>query len=91
MEESGATGDIRVYGRGGDNPDGSIMPDRCSMKLVVDGAVMPDGTSLTALPPLREIAAVEIYQSIGAVPAMYSFASPECGLIVFWTRDGSTP
>ena len=91
VEESGATGDIRVYGRGGDNPDGSIMPDRCSMKLVVDGAVMPDGMSLTGLPPLREIAAVEIYQSIGAVPAMYSFASPECGLIVFWTRDGLTP
>jgi hypothetical protein len=61
------------------------------MRLVVDGAVMPDGMSLTGLPPLREIAAIEIYQSIGAAPAMYSFSMPECGLIVIWTRDGASP
>lgn len=91
VEESAATGEIRVYGRGGDNPDGSIVPDRCSMRMVVDGAVMPDGMSITGLPPLREIAALEIYQSIGAVPAMFSYASPECGLIVIWTRDATSP
>lgn len=87
VEESAATGDIRVYGRAGDNPDGRITADRCSMKLVVDGAVMPDGMSITGLPQLRDIAAIEIYQSIGAIPALFSFASPECGLIVLWTRD----
>lgn len=87
VEESAATGDIRVYGRGGDNPDGTIAPDRCSMKLVVDGALMPDGMSITGLPQLRDIAAIEIYQSIGAIPAVFSYASAECGLIVLWTRD----
>ena len=90
VEESAATGDIRVYGRGGDNPS-EFVADRCSMRIVVDGAVMPDGMSLTGLPPLREIAAIEIYQSIGAAPAMYSFSTPECGLIVIWTRDGVSP
>jgi len=91
VEESAATGDIRVYGRGGDNPDGTIVPDRCSMRIVLDGAVMAEGMSITGLPPLREIAALEIYQSMGAVPSMYSYSYPECGLIVIWTRDAMSP
>lgn len=91
IEESAMTGDIRMYGRGGDNPDGSFVPDRCSVKIMLDGALLPDASSITALPPLREIAAIELYVSVGAVPPMYSFAQPECGLMVVWTRDSGSP
>lgn len=88
VEESAMTGDIRAYGRGGDNPAGFAV-DRCAMRLVVDGALISDPPTLNALPPLREIAAIEVYQSIGAIPPAFSFAMPECGLIVVWTRDYS--
>lgn len=90
VEESAATGETRVYGRGGDNPS-ELVTDRCTMRMVVDGAVIPDGLPLNTLPPLPEVAGIEIYQAIGAVPPQFSFAMPECGLIVVWTRDWSTP
>ena len=90
VEESAATGETRVYGRGGDNPS-ELVTDRCTMRMVVDGAVIPDGLPLQNLPPLPEVAGIEIYQAIGAVPPQFSFAMPECGLIVVWTRDWSSP
>ena len=58
---------------------------------MLDGALLPDASPITALPPLREIAAIELYVSIGSVPPMYSFAQPECGLMVVWTRDSGSP
>lgn len=90
VEESAATGEVRVYGRGGDNPS-ELVVDRCTMRMIVDGAVIPDGLPLNDLPPLPEVAGIEIYQSVGAVPPQFGFAMPECGLIVIWTRDWSVP
>lgn len=88
VEQSGATGETRVYGRGGDNP---LDSDRCTMNVLVDGAMLPDDSPIGAVPPLREIAGIEIYQSMGAIPPQFSFAWPKCGLIIIWTRDGAVP
>ncbi len=88
IEESAMTGDVRMYGRAFALPDSLHSVDRCTVRMMVDGTLLPDFSPLTALPPLREIAAIELYLSIGAVPAMYSWAMPECGLMVVWTRDG---
>jgi len=88
VEQSGATGETRVYGRGGDNP---LDSDRCTMNILVDGAMLPDDSPLGAVPPVRDIAGIEIYQSMGAIPPQFSFAWPKCGLIIIWTRDGSAP
>lgn len=91
IEESAASGSSRAYGRGGDNPGDTTVKDRCTMRVLIDGALMPDGLPMSGIPPLREIGAIEVYLAIGAVPAMYSFAMPECGLIVVWTRDWASP
>ncbi len=92
VEESALTGDARAYGRGGNAlmADTTVF-DRCAMKLVVDGSPLPLDAPLTWLPPLREIAAIEIYRSLGAIPPQFSYANPECGLVVVWTRSGSDP
>ncbi len=89
IEESAMTGDSRIYGRSQMSAADTTVKDRCSMQVIVDGALMGPNTPTSGLPPLREIAAVEIYQSVGSVPAMYNFSNPECGLLVIWTRDWS--
>lgn len=89
VEESAHTGDVLAYGRAGMSP-GQMLNNDCPMRLLVDGSPIP-ASSFTALPPLREIEAIEVYVSIGAVPPQYSFAQPECGLIVVWTRTGAAP
>jgi hypothetical protein len=91
IEESAATGDARIYGRAGAMMADTMVKDRCTMRVLVDGALLPDGTPMSGLPPVREIGAIEIYQAIGAVPPMYSFSMPECGLMVIWTRDWASP
>ena len=88
VEESAATGDIRVYGRGGTNP---LDDDRCAMRMMVDATLLPDDSPLSALPPLMEIAGIEVYNAMGAIPAQFSYAQPKCGLLVIWTRDGREP
>jgi hypothetical protein len=88
VEESAETGDIRVYGRGGTSP---LAADRCTMRIMIDSALLPDGAPLAGVPPLTELAGVEIYQSMGAIPPQFSYAQPKCGLIVIWTRDADSP
>jgi hypothetical protein len=88
VEESAETGDIRVYGRGGTSP---LAADRCTMRIMIDTALLPDGAPLSGVPPLTELAGVEIYQSMGAIPPQFSYAQPKCGLLVFWTRDAASP
>jgi Carboxypeptidase regulatory-like domain len=88
VEESPSGGDIRVYGRGGVNP---LYNDRCAMRMMVDAVLMPDDSPLSMLPPLNEIAGIEIYQASGAIPPQFSYAAPKCGLLIVWTRDGSQP
>ncbi|MFN0098764.1 MAG: carboxypeptidase regulatory-like domain-containing protein [Gemmatimonadaceae bacterium] len=88
VEESAETGDIRVYGRGGTSP---LALDRCTMRIMIDSALLPDGAPLAGVPPLTELAGVEIYQSMGSIPPQFSYAQPKCGLIVIWTRDAGSP
>jgi len=92
IEESAAMHDARMYGRDiALSSDSTVVKDRCQMRVMVDGALMPTEMPMSGLPPVREIAAIEVYLSIGAVPAMYTFAQPECGLMVVWLRDGTEP
>ncbi len=91
IETSQMTGDVRAYGRGGNSMTDTTAHDRCPVRIILDGALMAEPVSLTDLPSLKDIAAFEIYLAIGSVPPMYSFAMPECGLLVVWTRDGSEP
>jgi hypothetical protein len=58
---------------------------------MIDSALLPDGAPLAGVPPLTELAGVEIYQSMGAIPPQFSYAQPKCGLIVIWTRDAGSP
>lgn len=68
-----------------------MLLERCPMILVVDGTVLVAGTPLNALPPTRDIAAIEVYTSSVTVPPQFAFANPKCGVIVVWTRDASAP
>ena len=89
LEESSFSGDVRAYGRAGDvRPDGTA--DRCAMRIMVDGVLMPDEAAITALPPLSEIAGIEVYSSTGDIPPQFSFARPKCGLIAVWLHNGTT-
>lgn len=88
IEESQETGDVRVYGRGGTNP---LAADRCAMRMMIDSALLPDNSPLSSLPPLIELAGIEVYPSMGSIPPQFSYAQPKCGLIVLWTRDANSP
>ena len=59
--------------------------------MMVDATLLPDDSPLSALPPLMEIAGIEVYNAMGAIPAQFSYAQPKCGLLVIWTRDGREP
>lgn len=90
IEESRITGDAMAYGRDASLTPADGAPTRCAMRLLVDGALLPPETPLSALPPVAEMAGIEIYTSAGAIPAQFSFSrAVRCGLIAVWLRDGS--
>lgn len=62
---------------------------RCVPTIWVDGAQMGESeqSTLDQTLTLDVIEAVEVYTSYGAAPTQY--ASAACGVILFWTRQGS--
>jgi hypothetical protein len=61
----------------------------CQLTMVVDGVTRY--TNFSTAPVPKEIAAIEFYAGPSEVPLQYkSITSAWCGLILVWTRDGSS-
>ena len=61
----------------------------CLLAMLVDG--LPYEGDLDNLPSPREIGGIEVYAGPATIPLQYKRTAPgnKCGLIMFWTRDGS--
>jgi hypothetical protein len=64
------------------------MLSSCPMRTVVDGVPMPTGMGIDMLPPLADIAGVEIHKSLAGVPLQYSIGGAPCGAVLIWTKSG---
>lgn len=61
----------------------------CKLTALVDGVTRY--SKFGELPSPREIAAIEFFAGPSEVPLQYkSITTARCGLILIWTRDGST-
>jgi len=49
----------------------------------------PPGTNLLELPPLSNIAGIEIYSGAATIPLQYKRGDGGCGVILLWTKAGS--
>jgi hypothetical protein len=85
-------GDLGAAGTGG-RAVSLRMPTklRCPMHIVVDG--VPLGDNLGDLPSPKELAGLELYHGPATMPLQYKRWSGAgfCGLIIAWTKDGTTP
>ena len=86
---SGKTGGLSrplPYLLGVSSPEGGL---RCSPNFFVDGAPFPrdDFRGLSSDVPPEAIKGIEVYSSVGTIPAQYDmYSSTGCGSIVIWTR-----
>jgi Carboxypeptidase regulatory-like domain len=61
----------------------------CTLTALVDGVTRY--SKFNELPAPKEIAAIEFYAGPSEVPLQYkSMTTARCGLIMIWTRDGSS-
>ncbi|MGH7616281.1 MAG: hypothetical protein ACREPM_03560, partial [Gemmatimonadaceae bacterium] len=61
----------------------------CPFAIYRDGVLDGRGR-LSQLPRPSEIAAIELYSGPATVPLQYKSAKASCGVILIWTKDGST-
>jgi hypothetical protein len=87
VETSPVTGDARAYARGAGLTPGGTEASVCAMRLMIDGALLPAEAPLDVVPPVPDLAGIEVYAGAGSVPPQFSVGN-KCGLIVLWTRDG---
>jgi hypothetical protein len=63
----------------------------CPMAVVVDGFQRPIPFDLSELPSPKEIMGIEVYSGNATIPVQFARWNTGCGLILVWTRDGSSP
>jgi carboxypeptidase family protein len=63
----------------------------CPMAVVVDGFQMPLPYDLEELPAPKEIMGIEVYSGNATIPVQFARWNSGCGLIMVWTKDGSSP
>lgn len=82
---------VRVSGDGRHAFNRRHMPNPCPISAVVDGIARD--SDFVMLPSPKEIAAIEFYAGPAEIPVQFKSTrqSTWCGLILIWTRDGSTP
>lgn len=62
----------------------------CAMDVYLDN--IPMGPKLSDLPSPKEIAAIEVYSGPATMPLQFKRPTGVwCGIIMIWTKDGSTP
>lgn len=61
----------------------------CPMQIMLDGVVLPNSFDLQLLPSPKQISGIEVYAGAATVPPQFGGNDRRCGLIAFWTRDGS--
>jgi outer membrane cobalamin receptor len=61
----------------------------CPFVVYLDGVVLGN-KSLSLLPRPSAIAGIEIYSGPSTIPLLYKSANTTCGVILIWTKDGST-
>lgn len=59
---------------------------QCVYRLIVDGTFA--FTRLDLLPPVKDVAGIEVYIGPATVPLQYRSADKTCGVILIWTKDG---
>ena len=62
----------------------------CPMAVVIDGFQMPSPYDLEELPSPKEIMGIEVYSGNATIPVQFARWNSGCGLILVWTRDGSS-
>ena len=66
------------------------LPARiCPFVFYQDGVLLHE-SKLSRLPRPSEIAGIEIYSGSATIPLQYKSANTGCGVILIWTKDGST-
>jgi hypothetical protein len=63
----------------------------CYIPVLIDEVPMPTPYDLEELPPAKELMGIEVYASSASVPIQYAKFGAACGLIIVWTKDGSSP
>lgn len=80
---------LRIQGNFASLAHASTFRDACAFQLFVDGKALQTN-SLDALPPPKELVAIEVYGNAGLVPLEYRSAiGDHCGAILVWTRGAS--
>jgi hypothetical protein len=51
---------------------------------------MPRDANVEYLPRPKEIAGIEVYAGPSGVPAQFVGQDRQCGMVLIWTKDGST-
>jgi outer membrane receptor for monomeric catechols len=60
----------------------------CTPDVYLDGIPQPGAEELDNLIMPFDIEAIEVYRSASEVPARYTTAGSNCGVILLWTRKG---
>lgn len=66
------------------------LPARtCGFVFYQDGVLLHE-SNLSRLPRPSEIAGIEVYSGPSTIPLQYKSANSTCGVILIWTKDGSS-
>ncbi len=84
----GARLSMLVSTRGANVSHGQLSP--CALHIILDDHLMPDGFTIDDVQP-TDLVGIEVYPGAASIPSYFaSFgASSWCGLVVFWTNDGT--
>jgi hypothetical protein len=65
----------------------------CRLRVIIDGVPQPPDISLDAGPSPMQLHGVEVYLNSSRIPLEYggTLGPGECGLLIAWTKDESTP
>jgi len=62
----------------------------CPVQVVVDNIAMPREVDVELLPRPKEIAGIEVYGGPSSVPAQFAGQARQCGMVLIWTKDGTS-
>lgn len=63
----------------------------CATQVIVDNVQMPHEIDVELLPRPKEIAGIEVYAGPAGAPSQFAGFDRACGMVLIWTKDGTTP
>jgi hypothetical protein len=83
---------LGVDGRPVNRRSPDIMGRVCLFQYYVDGVLYPLARGSIDLPPPNDLAGVEVHHNSATIPLQYKSTngSAFCGVILLWTKDGSS-